>query len=60
MISTSKEPKENNIACVMPDKIEICMAATFKVPNGSEPTKLTSIPTKNIRMIAGISDENTK
>jgi hypothetical protein len=27
--------------------MEICMAATFKVPNGSEPRKLMSMPVKN-------------
>ena len=29
--------------------IDICMAATFKVPNGSDPKKLMSMPVKNIR-----------
>lgn len=61
MISTNKEPKEKYKAWLIPSCMEICIAATFSVPNGSEPIKLISIPVKKIRSSLGIIEtENTK
>jgi hypothetical protein len=48
MISASNEPTEKRIADVIPSEIEICMAAIFNVPRGSDPRKLTSMPVKKI------------
>src|SRR5688572_2673591 len=47
-ISAVNEPREKRIADVIPSETEICIAATFKVPSGNEPRKLTSMPVKKI------------
>jgi hypothetical protein len=36
------------MAAVYPSEIPICIAATFKVPNGREPRKLMNMPVKKI------------
>ena len=54
MISAINDPRENNMALFIPSETEICMAATFRVPNGREPRKLTSNPVKNIFSNGGI------
>ena len=48
IISTSNEPNEKSMAAVIVSSTEIFIARIFRVPNGNEPRKLTSIPVKKI------------